>query len=328
MTSVLTRPERMLTRPQKSDETSGKIIGSLVIQRGHSVLRAHELGGPKPRQILEILLINVGHPVSKDCLIDLLWDGAPPKEALASLESYVSVLRRHLQPGCGKTGTLRTTTGGYVIEASTDHVDLARFDSLVREAQRVSARAAYPLLMDALSLATGPLLIDELKPAWAERERRRHAAAVTAARVHASVTAAETGRTHEATMWANQALLDDPLNEAAWTALILGLEKSGQLTEGLRSFSRYRSLLDTQLGCAPSSVLLAAHSRILMATASSYEHLSEAVSALLILHDKLMRNAAGGPARRDAPDDSAARATVRSAEQILTSFLRRACEAA
>ena len=77
------------------------ILGPLKVRRGSVVIGSHELGGPKPRQVLEILLLKLGTPVSKNHLIDVLWNGQPPAEALSTLESYVSVLRRHLQPGSG-----------------------------------------------------------------------------------------------------------------------------------------------------------------------------------------------------------------------------------
>ncbi|WP_219816560.1 hypothetical protein [Arthrobacter sp. Y81] len=47
------------------------IPGPLTIRRGTKTLGAHELGGPKPRQILEILLLHLGAPVSKGRLINL-----------------------------------------------------------------------------------------------------------------------------------------------------------------------------------------------------------------------------------------------------------------
>lgn len=309
-------------RPEDVRATSVTMIGRLAVRRGGTVLRAHQLGGPKPRQILEILLLNIGRPVSKDRLIDLLWGDTRPNEAVTSIESYVSVLRRHLQPGSGRHGPLGTTTGGYQIEASSVDLDLARFDALVLRAQHANPSAAYPLLIDALSLTTGPLLADELRPAWAQDERRRHAAVVTAARVQASVTAAAIGRLPAAIHWANQALLDDPVNEAAWTALILALENSGQLAEGLRGFARYRSILDRELGCAPSKTLCEAHLRLLLATANSQGELSDAMSALLVLHDQLVSTATGG-ARTHSMADSSARAAVLAAEHVLTSFIRR-----
>ena len=309
-------------RPENVRATSVTMIGSLAVRRGGTVLRAHQLGGPKPRQILEILLLNIGRPVSKDRLIDLLWGDTPPHEAVTAIESYVSVLRRHLQPGSGRHGPLGTTTGGYQIEASSVDLDLARFDALVLTAQHANPSAAYPLLIDALSLTTGPLLADELKPTWAEDERRRHAAFVTSARVQASVAAAATGQLPAAIHWANQALLDDPVNEAAWTTLILALENSGQLAEGLRGFARYRSVLDRELACAPSKTLYEAHLRLLLATANSQGgELSDAISALLVLHDQFFSTATGGA--RTHTGDASVRAAVLAAEHVLTSFLRR-----
>ena len=133
-----------------------KIIGPLRIQRGDAVLGHGDLGGPKPRQILELLLLNLGAPVSKDRLIDILWAGQAPPEALPTLESYVSVLRRHLQPGMGKDGPLRTVTGGYMLDRSLVDLDLDRFNVLVRKAESASPQRAVVLLQEALGLGLGP----------------------------------------------------------------------------------------------------------------------------------------------------------------------------
>ncbi|MEO6201513.1 MAG: winged helix-turn-helix domain-containing protein, partial [Cryobacterium sp.] len=195
-----------------------QIIGGLRILRGTTVLDARQLGGCKPRQILEILLLHVGTPVSKDRLIELLWGGCPPAEARPSLESYVSVLRRNLQPGAGKEGPLRTSTGGYVIDRDIVDVDLDQFDRLYRAAQLASPSEAYPLLLQALDLAVGPLLGDELLAAWAEDERRVHAARVTQALILAAETSATLGWIDQSVTWASQALVGEPLNERAWTS--------------------------------------------------------------------------------------------------------------
>lgn len=302
------------------------IIGPLTVRRGATSLDAHQLGGPKARQILEILLLRRGSPVSKDLLIDLLWGDSAPKGARATLESYVSVLRKHLQPAGGRFGPLRTATGGYLIDDAAVDLDLARFESLLDSAQRADAAHAHPLVVRALELATGPLLGDELRPAWADEARRRHADAVTTARVLAAASALAIGANDEAITWANQALLDDPLHEGAWTALILALERSGQYAEGLRAFGRCRQILDRELGCEPSPALRAAHARLLEATAEGQGELSYAVSALLVLNDQLVRSA---EADFDA-DVVEARTgdAVRQAGDVLASFLQRAIRAA
>lgn len=246
-----------------------QIIGSLRIRRGDTVLGYGELGGPKPRQILELLLLNLGAPVSKDRLIDILWAGQAPPEALPTLESYVSVLRRHLQPGMGKDGPLRTVTGGYLLDRSLVDLDLDRFDALVRRAESAAPQRAIVLLQEALGLASGPLMGDELMPSWAEAERARHAARVFHARILAAESALALGRTRLAATWAAEAVANDPLSERAWTALVLGFEKSGQPTEALRAFDQCRRIMDREMGCTPGPVLRSVYARLLEATADT-----------------------------------------------------------
>ncbi|WP_233205757.1 BTAD domain-containing putative transcriptional regulator [Cryobacterium sp. Y82] len=304
------------------------VFGNLSVRRGSTVLHAHQLGGPKPRQIFEILLVNLGLPVSKDRLIELLWGANAPVEALPTLESYVSVLRRHLQPGAGKFGPLQTTTGGYVLDRDLVDVDLDQFDVLLQRAQKTLPGLAYPLLLRALDLAAAPLLGDELIPAWASEARDLHAARLTSARILASETAAALHRIDDALDFANLALIDEPLNERAWTALILSLEMSGRHAEGLQAYDRCRRAMQNELGCAPGAILRAAQLRLLHATADGDGDLADVLSALLTLHDQLRASRARGTTSRLAttthPRPELVADSLREATDVVTSFLRRA----
>jgi SARP family transcriptional regulator, regulator of embCAB operon len=269
--------------PVAAERLVVRIIGNLTITRGNDVLGADRLGGPKPRQILEILLLRFGRPVSKETLIGLLWGSRPPAGALSTLESYVSVLRRNLQPRSGKNGALRTTTGGYFIDRDQVDLDLETFDRLLREAGLSEPGRSYGLLKQALELATEPLLGNELLPAWAEDERALHAARVNTAQVLAAEAAAELEKYEEAVAWARLALKRDQINERAWTVLVLGLEAQGQPAEGLQAYERCRRLMLAELGCCPGPALRQAQSRMLKATAGNDDDLNEVLSALLIL---------------------------------------------
>ena len=55
-----------------------------------------DLGGPLQRAVLALLLMERGRVVSVDRMIDQLWRGEPPPRAIASLQAYVSNLRRLL----------------------------------------------------------------------------------------------------------------------------------------------------------------------------------------------------------------------------------------
>ncbi len=257
--------------PRQTPTLRISIFGPLTIHRGETELSANQLGGPKPRQVLEILLLNFGSAVSKSRIMDLLWSGKHPAVALPTLESYVSVLRRHLQPGTGRLGPLRTVNGGYAIDRALVELDLDRFDRLVKRAGQAVPHAALAMLTEALELASAPLLGDELLPAWAEEERILHGARVGAARVLAAETALAVGNFSQAIAWGGAAAKEDPLNERAWTALILGLERNGENTEALRAFDRCRRILAEELGCLPSLALQEAQHRLLTNTAATRE---------------------------------------------------------
>jgi DNA-binding NarL/FixJ family response regulator/DNA-binding SARP family transcriptional activator len=297
-----------------------KILGPLRIQCGNATLDASGLGGTKPRQILEILLLNLGMPVSKDRLIDVLWAGRPPAEALPTLESYVSVLRRHLQPGQGKAGPLRTVTGGYMMDPLLVELDVSRFNDLSRRASQCEPREALKLLQEALALASAPLLGDELQAAWAEEERGQHELRVGRARAVAAKLALSLGEPDLAIVWAREAVAIDQLNESAWSSLVLGLEESGQPLEALRAFEEFRRTLDREMGCSPGDSLRAAHARLLRLTADTAPPVS-------VFEPKISASPHGGQSGGDAARAATLRIVTvddhRTFTELLTSALDR-----
>ncbi len=298
-------------------QLSVRVLGSLQVRRGEHVLTAKELGGPRQRQVLEILLLTPGVPVSKHRLLELVWGDTAPAGAMGTLESYVSVLRRHLQPGQPRTGPLRTANGGYLMDASLVEVDLHRFDRLLESTRCAPAHEAYRLLGQALDIASAPLLENELGCEWAQSQRDVHATRVREARLLAAETALELGQAPEALAHARAVLEQEPLEERAWTVLVLGLEATDRAVEGLQAYDRCRRLLDRELGCAPGVALRGAHRRLLQATAGHDDDLAQAVSALLVLHGHLHDSA---PAVDRMPEVLDPRAR-REAATVLEAFL-------
>ena len=71
------------------------LFGSL---EARSDERAMDLGPPKQRALLAILLLHVGEIVTVDRLTELLWGDNPPRTAAHSIQVYVSDLRKVLEP--------------------------------------------------------------------------------------------------------------------------------------------------------------------------------------------------------------------------------------
>ena len=85
-----------------------------------------DLGGPLQRAVLALLLMERGRVVSVDRMIDQLWRGEPPPRAIASLQAYVSNLRRILEPGRARRAQARILVSappGYAVRLPDEAVD-------------------------------------------------------------------------------------------------------------------------------------------------------------------------------------------------------------
>ena len=112
--------------------------------------RAVPLGGPKQRALLAALLLARGEVVSRDRLVDLLWDDTPPASAVQSLQVYVHGLRRAL--GADR---IETAGAGYRACIQEDALDLERFERRVERGRRALAAGECEEAADELRHALG-----------------------------------------------------------------------------------------------------------------------------------------------------------------------------
>ncbi|WP_207399495.1 AfsR/SARP family transcriptional regulator, partial [Actinomadura fibrosa] len=96
-----------------------------------------DLGGPRQRSVLARLVAAQGRMVPADRLVEELWAGTAPQRAAAGLQSFVSHLRRALEPGRPPRTPARvlvTEPPGYALRLPPGDVDAWRFDALIDEA--------------------------------------------------------------------------------------------------------------------------------------------------------------------------------------------------
>jgi DNA-binding SARP family transcriptional activator len=228
-----------------------RLFGPTIGVVGGRTVSAHELGGVKPRQILEILACDVGSPVAKDQLAEQLWSGSPPAGYVGTLESYVCVLRRQLGAGAESRVLLRTTSHGYLLDPDHVTVDLSDHRRLVAAALSSVGEASLDLTESAFALVTGTLLASEPYADWAVRARQAFQRESVGTFVRAAQLATATGDHGRAVTWATRAVLADGLSEDAGQQLMRALWFAGRRSQALRVYAELRQSLLEELGDEP-----------------------------------------------------------------------------
>lgn len=229
-----------------------------------------DIAGGHPRLVLTMLLAGEGRAVPAEALIDALWGDAPPASAAGTLQSYISRLRRSLEPdrAPGAPAKVLVSEGaGYRLDIDATAVDFRRFEASATEGAAL-LRAGKPaeareLLLGAEGLWRGPALADcpdrDLTRGLATRLEERHIGALED-RVEADLAL---GR-HDAVVGEVVELVRRyPLRERFRAQLALALYRSGRQAEALRALDDARRTLVEELGIDPGPALRDLEARIL-----------------------------------------------------------------
>ncbi|WP_405976135.1 tetratricopeptide repeat protein [Streptomyces sp. NBC_00988] len=229
--------------------------------------RAVEVGPPQRRTVMAALAVDVGRPVAVDVVIERVWGPRAPDGARGAVHAHVARIRRMCEqaPETAREPLLVVRrSGGYLLEARPDQVDVYRFRQLVDQAR--AAAPAEParalLLREALDLWRGEPL-SGLNGEWAARMReawrRQHQdAAVGWARAElrhgepASLIGPLTGL-----------LGEYPLAEPLAEALMRALHETGRSAEALDCYAAVRKRLAEELGTDTGPALRQLHQSIL-----------------------------------------------------------------
>ncbi|WP_189961591.1 BTAD domain-containing putative transcriptional regulator [Streptomyces violascens] len=216
--------------------------------------------GPRLRALLAYLVLNAGHTVPAERLVDALYGDEPPAGAPGALQSQVSRLRKSVDIEYGPAG--------YRLVADPEDVDVLRFEQLAREGARAReagdpGRAAV-LLREALGLWRGPALADLTHaPFAAAQSARLEELRAGAVEELAEAELALGGDPSELLPWLREAVAAHPLRERLRGQLMRALRRGGRGAEALAEYETARTLLAEELGTDPSPELAAVHLSIL-----------------------------------------------------------------
>jgi YVTN family beta-propeller protein len=234
------------------------VLGPLDISiEGRSIA----LGGPKQRAVLSVLLLNANQVVSRDRLIDAVWNDDPPASAAESLDAYVYRLRKVV----GRDRISRRA-GGYLLRVDVGESDVERFNDLFARAQQAAEADddadAVRLVTDALALWRGPAYTDLLDGPFgscsAQLEEQRLSAIEARAEAQLRI-----GQGPELVAELEQLVLANPLRERVVAALMLALYRAGRQVEALSAYQAHRRRLVEDLGLEPGPALVELEGRML-----------------------------------------------------------------
>ncbi|MDI6102579.1 BTAD domain-containing putative transcriptional regulator [Actinoplanes sp. NEAU-A12] len=231
------------------------LLGPVELSRDGAVI---PLSGVPQRVLLARLALAGGRPVPVTDLIEALWEGEQPDNALGNLHSYVSRLRR-----CTGADVIRREPGGYRLDLPDGAVDTERVERLVETARGREPATAAGMLAEALGAWRGDPLADvadrlafapevarlaewrrHLREEWLDRRVEAGAAAEALPEIEALATA-------------------EPLRERAHLLLMRALHVTGRTPEALVVARAFRDRLADGHGVDPSPLMGELQRRIL-----------------------------------------------------------------
>ncbi len=286
--------------------------------------RGLDLGGPRPRALLAVLVLRGGEVVPSERLVDELWGERPPRSANHLLHVYVSSLRKHIG------ARLITRTPGYLLELEGDELDAGRFERLLGEGRRLLARGdfegASATLGESLGLWRGPALADFAYEPFAQAEIARLEELRFVAgeeRIEADLAL---GRHAELVGELEALVAESPLRERPRAQLMLALYRSGRQAEALEAYRKTRRVLVEEIGIEPGSSLKALEQAILRHDASLELKATEPASTPTRATRKLVTVVVAGwtdSGELEGLDPEARRRLVARAEEAATAVLTR-----
>jgi DNA-binding SARP family transcriptional activator len=236
-----------------------RVLGPLEAAVGGAAV---DLGGPRQRAVLALLLAGAGQVVGLAALVDALWGGLPPPDATRTARAYVHRLRKVLPEDA-----VLTRPPGYLLRPEPGLLDAARFETLAAagSAELAAGRpgTAADWLSAALALWRGEAY-GEFGDVPALRAEGARLAGLRLAAL-ADRIEADLARGGGAGLVAE---LDEltrayPGHERLWGQLLRALYRAGRRSEAAEAYERARARLVEESGLEPSPALVELHRQVL-----------------------------------------------------------------
>lgn len=207
----------------------------------------------KSRAVLLKLLLADGRSVPTERIVDFLWGDEPPKTARNSIARFIADLRSSLGPFGVR---IITDDIGYRADVREGEFDLRNAQVAISRARESAAdndddgsHGFLELALDLLGSEPNPGLMDL---AEADSDLRAHEE-LRIETLHRFAEVQLRRGEHESLIpRLTRAVDEHPYHEELWALLMISLDRSGRLTEALRTGQRVRETL-ADVGSSPGS---------------------------------------------------------------------------
>lgn len=244
------------------------LLGPPTAKLGEQDLR---LGPPRQVALLALLAARAGHAVAREEIIAGVWGDEQPSSAENSVHTYVSGLRRVIEPARANRQPgqiLVSHDSAYELRLPREAVDIWVFSRCLGDADRSWRSGEYDAALEflnvALDLWRGPAFSGIPGP-FAETEQIRYEELRLTAAERRGEALLALGR-HEQLVTDLQGLTREyPLRERARHLLMRALYRCDRQADALAEFQDARKHLVDELGVEPGHALQALHAQILRA---------------------------------------------------------------
>ncbi|MBO7940370.1 AAA family ATPase, partial [Streptomyces sp. S9] len=220
---------------------------------------------PKVRALLAALLLDAGRVVPVETLKEILWGGAPPASAHASLHNHVTRLRRLLDD----PERLRAVPPGYQLRVAQGELDVHLYDRHIAAARGAYAARNWERVVRECAAALALWRGTPLSGLPAELGGYAFAQRLSEARLlllewrYDAELALGGSRLDRIVPELTALAAEHPLREAYHRQLMLALYRTGRRAEALAVHRDLRTRLVEDLGIEPGPAVREAHVEVL-----------------------------------------------------------------
>ena len=230
-----------------------RLAGSFSLVQGDPPGGEPVIGSPKERRLLALLAVHRNRTVLADRIVDVLWDGHPPRRPAENVATLVSRLRALLGSDViiGGRGVYRLGEPP-AVRVDLDEVAQLVADALQRLAEDTPALAGTAAARALALLGTGSALAGEPDAEWVEVARADCDQLVRSARHCAAAAALRIGEAEAARKMATAAVEEDHFDETAHRLLMSAHQAAGEPSKAVAAYQRLRAELADELGVEPA----------------------------------------------------------------------------